>query len=283
MFEHTVIGGKCSRSRLLVGTYNALDRHATRERIQEVSNVAACVEILQAFFLIFDDVMDGSTMRRGKPCWHRLPGVGLSAINDGLILDSAINHILNDTLRNDPNKDAVSNVFAHVSVFHSPSLYTDIVNHKTSYYTCYAPLRIAMLLADCTMFAEQCKQIAFKMGYLFQAQDDYLDCFGDPLETGKVGSDLREGKCTWVTCRAVEKLKDHPEYTRLFEENFGQASEECEMKVKSLLLKLHVKEDFVRFEADYSRALLNDIECFVLGDLKSVLRYSLSEFLNRKQ
>ncbi|KHN71102.1 Farnesyl pyrophosphate synthase [Toxocara canis] len=139
--------------------------------------------------------MDGSTMRRGKPCWHRLPGVGLSAINDGLILDSAINHILNDTLRNDPNKDAVSNVFAHakqITAFGQmldnstnglkdctwERQYTDIVNHKTSYYTCYAPLRIAMLLADCTMFAEQCKQIAFKMGYLFQAQVKNDFCCG---------------------------------------------------------------------------------------------------------
>ena len=29
-----------------------------------------CVEFLQAFFLVTDDVMDGSTTRRGQSCWH---------------------------------------------------------------------------------------------------------------------------------------------------------------------------------------------------------------------
>lgn len=33
-----------------------------------------------------------------------------------------------------------------------------------------------------------------------------MDCFGDVSETGKTGSDLREAKCTWLTCRAMEKM-----------------------------------------------------------------------------
>uniref|UniRef100_A0A915B1M8 Farnesyl pyrophosphate synthase n=2 Tax=Parascaris univalens TaxID=6257 RepID=A0A915B1M8_PARUN len=299
LFEHAVIGGKCVRGRLLVAAYNALDRHATRERIQQVATVGACLEILQAFFLIFDDVMDGSTTRRGKPCWHTMPDVGLNAINDGLLLDSAINGVLNDVLENDPNKDTVSSIFLRAKQMtvigqmldNSTSglkdctweRYGDIVTHKTSYYTCFAPLRIAMLLADRFMYADETERIAFKLGYLFQAQDDYLDCFGDPLVTGKIGSDLREGKCTWVTCKAAERLRHQPQYTAMFEANFGRRSDESEMTLRKLLGELRVEEEFGRFEAEYSRILLDDIECFKLIDLRSVLRLSLSELFNRKK
>lgn len=42
-----------------------------------------------------------------------------------------------------------------------------------------------------------------------------MDCFGDESVTGKVGSDLKEAKCTWVTCKALERLANEP---TLFEE-----------------------------------------------------------------
>lgn len=49
---------------------------------------------LQANLLILDDITDGSTTRRGQPCWYKQDDIGLSAINDALITQEALYFIL---------------------------------------------------------------------------------------------------------------------------------------------------------------------------------------------
>src|ERR1700751_3035852 len=89
--NYTIIGGKYNRALLVTNTIKILCNTHHRDSRQYATRAIVlgwCIEILQALFLVADDIMDGSVTRRGKPCWYRLPDVQLDAVNDTLILEA---------------------------------------------------------------------------------------------------------------------------------------------------------------------------------------------------
>ena len=79
-------------------------------KVVEICNVLALVisskivkkNIFQAYFLVADDIMDGSVTRRGQPCWYKKDNIGMMAVNDALILESCIYELLEKHLAGDP-------------------------------------------------------------------------------------------------------------------------------------------------------------------------------------
>lgn len=72
---------------------------------------------LQAFFLVLDDMIDGSETRRGRLCWYRNSNVGLNACNDAVLIESGVYQLMRMYFLKK------SYYFQALDLFHDVSLY----------------------------------------------------------------------------------------------------------------------------------------------------------------
>lgn len=88
----------------------------------------------------------------------------------------------------------------------SPLRYLQIVQYKTAFYSFYLPVALAMIYCgvDEKEALEDARKCLIPLGEFFQIQDDFLDCFGDPKTLGKIGTDIDEGKCSWLAMKFME-------------------------------------------------------------------------------
>lgn len=269
--QYNVPRGKKNRGLVTVMAYKILvdqDR-LTPDNLRKAQYLGWCVEMLQSVFLITDDIMDGSLTRRGQPCWYKNEGVGMVAINDGLMIENAVYYILK---KNFENTDYYIKL---VELFHETMMittigqsldvqtatakditsftmdrYKSIVEHKTAFYTFYLPVALAMHMAGYTdpEVFRQVKTILLEMGYFFQVQDDFLDCFGNPEITGKVGTDIQENKCTWLSVLCMQRASR--EQKQIMKECYGQKDPEKVKKVMDLYEELGLPHTYSLYEEE---------------------------------
>jgi geranylgeranyl diphosphate synthase type I len=200
----------------------------------QIVDVGAAFELLQAFALVHDDVMDGSATRRGRPAVHvefadrhdaaswrgeaRRFGEGVAV----LIGDLA--HVYADRFMIDTPRDAMAiwnelrvelNVGQYLDVVGTARADTDltrarrIARYKSGKYTIERPLHVGAAIAGrYHELHEPLSGYGDPLGEAFQLRDDLLGAFGDEAQTGKpVGDDLREGKPTPLLAIASERAR----------------------------------------------------------------------------
>lgn len=241
-----------------------------------------CVELLQAFLLVLDDVMDRSETRRGRQCWYRVHGVTrLSAINDAFLMESMIYQLLDKHFSNTPTYGHLCKLFHRISLFtgygqaldlmssppggsmdfskFSEERYQAIVTHKTGYYTFALPVRLGMYLAgtiDSNIHSEM-ECILLKLGYFFQVQDDYLDCYGDSEISGKIGTDIQDGKCTWLIVKALALANDGQ--IQLLKAHYGRHEIQSVNIVKSVYNELSLEHLYKQYEKELFDEIIIEI------------------------
>ncbi|XP_006001700.1 farnesyl pyrophosphate synthase isoform X2 [Latimeria chalumnae] len=283
VIEYNSPGGKRNRGLSVVASFRELARpdQQNADNHQRALVVGWCVELLQAFFLVADDIMDASITRRGQPCWYKKEGVGLDAINDSFLLEASIYRLLKKYCKGQPYYFHLLELFLEASyqtelgqaldLMTAPpneidlsrfteSRYKAIVKYKTAFYSFYLPVAAAMYMAGIEKEAEHnnAKTILLEMGEFFQIQDDYLDCYGDPAVTGKIGTDIEDNKCSWLVVEALKR--GTPEQKLILEENYGKNEQEKVAKVKALYEDLDLKVAYREYEEQsYQRlmALIN--------------------------
>jgi geranylgeranyl diphosphate synthase type I len=197
-------------------------------------DAGAALELLHGFALFHDDVMDGSTSRRGAPVTHevfadehrRSGSSGESRrYGDGIaILVGDLAFVYSDRLMSEVSAEA-REIWHELRIELNVGQLLDLIGsarnerrrlkaericrYKSGKYTIERPLHLGAMLAAPARKAELLPALSaygLPLGDAFQMRDDVMGAFGETAITGKpVGDDLREGKPTPLMAIAMER------------------------------------------------------------------------------
>ena len=204
-------GGKRLRPVLLLLTCGALGYSGSQRH-----NLAAVVEFIHTATLLHDDVVDESTMRRGRPTANENFGNPASVLVGDFLYSRAFQMMVDaNSMRVMQTLADATNVIAEGEVLqlmnmHDASLdeegYLRVIRSKTAKLF-EASARLGAILANSSSAIEAaCAQYGQALGTAFQVIDDVLDYDGNVAEMGKnLGDDLREGKATLPLILAMQR------------------------------------------------------------------------------
>ncbi|MFZ4288485.1 polyprenyl synthetase family protein [Variovorax sp. HJSM1_2] len=204
-------GGKRLRPSILLLMCGALD-YQQADRF----NLAAVIEFIHTATLLHDDVVDESSLRRGRATANEIFGNPASVLVGDFMYSRAFQMMVEtrqmrimEILAEATNIIAEGEVMQLVNM-HDASLdeanYLRVIRSKTAKLF-EASTRIAAILAQASPELEEaCAAYGQALGTAFQVIDDVLDYDGSVAEMGKnLGDDLREGKSTLPLIIAMQR------------------------------------------------------------------------------
>lgn len=185
---------------------------------QNRHTMAAVVEFIHTATLLHDDVVDESTLRRGRPTANESFGNPASVLVGDFLYSRAFQMMVEtDNMRVLSTLAEATNVIAEGEVMQlmnmhdaslTPEAYLHVIESKTAKLF-EASSRLAAILHGASSEVElACATYGAALGTAFQLIDDVLDYAGDAQELGKnLGDDLREGKMTLPLIFAIKMAK----------------------------------------------------------------------------
>ncbi|MEW2416939.1 polyprenyl synthetase family protein [Streptomyces sp. NPDC046866] len=233
--QFALAGGRRLRSELLWWAMRGCGGEDAEAR--RALGAAAALELIQTCALVHDDVMDGSSLRRGRPALHvvlddqfgsggrELPcgtfGGAAAVLAGDLALgwaDDAFAECVHGSpaatrayaiwraMRTEMVAGQYLDLRAQVTGARSAGQAVRTAVLKTALYTVGHPLALGAALAGAPeRTVRRLREAGRSAGLAFQLHDDLQGIFGEPAVIGKpVGEDVREGKATCVLAVARE-------------------------------------------------------------------------------
>lgn len=256
--EIVLRGGKRLRGILAMQSYYA---HGGTDGVVALG-AARVLELIQAYLLVIDDIVDRSDTRRGGPSAHRMIEVATTkagmrgdiahysqaqAVNSAQcgahkasfellrlpVSDSIARKAMMSLHKNieitgigqmnDIFNEATNNPLDEASI-------ERVLTQKSAYYTFVSPLELGACLAGKDGLDDNLYAYAINIGCTFQIADDLIGTFGNETVTGKgTNDDIREGKITLIAQYALANADDAAQVRlRSILGNRNATDEECD-------------------------------------------------------
>ena len=214
IWHHLGTGGKRMRPALCLMACEALGGEPER-----AIPFAAAVELLHNMLLLHDDIEDGDTVRRDQPAVWVKYGLA-NGVNAGDYLLARAYHCVLRTPVPDAEKVRLVGVFTDACerTIEGQALdinrradegfrmadYMRIVQLKTGHYLAVGMVGGAIIAGATEEVIEGLWRLGEALGPAFQIRDDVIDLTDGKGRSGVLGSDIREGKASFLYAYVCE-------------------------------------------------------------------------------
>jgi geranylgeranyl diphosphate synthase type II len=241
----------------------------------DVLGLAVAIELLHNAFLVHDDIVDGSEMRRGRPTLSATHGMA-AALNAGDALAVVAGQVMRRATRR-LSRDLADLLWSEFDTMAmrtlegqaievgwqrdnfeavQPQDYLHLIMHKTCWYTIIHPLRVGAIVGSGgTAPLAPIVRFGFHFGAAFQIRDDLLNLVGDERMYGKeILGDLYEGKRTLPLMHLLSVAQD--EDLALVRDYLGRTRSQRSPEMVRIVRDLMDTYDSITFTREYAEGIL---------------------------
>jgi octaprenyl-diphosphate synthase len=260
-----------------------------------IGNLGAAVEMIHTATLLHDDVVDNSTIRRGKKTSNAIWDNKASILVGDYLFSVAFQlMVLSNNLKILDLLAKTSSTMADGEVMQlenssdieiSKEKYFEIIFGKTAVLFSAAAEVGALINEKSDSEILALRNFGENLGIIFQIADDMLDYSSKEQILGKdLGNDFFEGKITLpiILTYQAASLEDKSLIKEMFEKNLmaNEKKQEDFSKILNLLEKYRGLEISKRMALDYQNEALKNLaifpECQAKENLSAILDYSIS-------
>ncbi|QSA96801.1 octaprenyl diphosphate synthase [Methylococcus sp. EFPC2] len=268
-------GGKRLRPMLLLLAAKALnypgDKHLT---------LAAVLEFIHTATLLHDDVVDESSLRRGRDTANRLWGNSASVLVGDFLYSRSFEMMVGvHDLRVMQIMSSTTTAIAEGEVLqllncNNPATteqkYLDVVARKTAILFAAAGQLAGVLTGASPEVEQNLREYGLRLGIAFQLIDDALDYMANPEELGKnLGDDLAEGKPTLPLIYALEHAS--PEQAEILRVAIEQGEREHFKDVYAIVESTDAIAYTTRRAREEAEKAITALDCIPSSQFKDAL------------